>query len=325
MVRNNFNLFRFIGNTPIVKINNMNSKSSSEIYAKLESFNPTGSMKDRVAIKLIEGAEKSGHLRKGMTIVESSSGNMGISLSMVGAIKGYPVLIIMHNDASVERIKIIESYGSKVIITSSVDESILLARKISNKNPKKYFYTNQYEAKSNILAHHATAREIINDVPGVDLFIAGIGTCGTLMGVSQYFKEKKVNVHVLGVQPKLGNLVLGIKNLNDSLIPKIYDSNLVDGLLEVSKKDAFRTARFLARKEGLFIGPSSGAVMFAALEEAKKNRYKQIVVLFPDGGSKYLSTDLFGQSLIILLTSKFLRRIKFFFIKGFKKYFMFIK
>ena len=291
------NILELIGNTPLVQINNICNKSELKIYVKLEKFNIGGSVKDRIAKYMIEQAEKKGVLSKDKIVIEPTSGNTGIGLALVCRIKGYQLVLIMPETITRERRKILNAFGAKIILSQGskgMDGDEDLARKIVARNPKKYFMPNQFANKSNILAHYeTTAEEIWKDTKGkITHFIAGIGTTGTLMGVSKRLKEYNPAIQIIGVQPKIGEKIQGLKNLKTQYIPNIWNENQVDEIKEVNLKDAEETSRLLALKEGIFVGPSSGAIFYVALEKAKKIKKGLIVSISPDGGEKYLSTKL---------------------------------
>ena len=292
------NCLDLIGNTPLVKINRLNPNPNVTIYAKLEGFNPSGSIKDRIALKMVEQAEKSGVLKKGKTIIEPTSGNTGIALAMIGTIKGYDVEIVMSEAVSVERRKIIRAYGAKVTLTPAnlgTDGAIIKARELVKKYPKKYFMPDQFSNEYNKIAHYkTTADEIWKQTRGkINYFVSSLGTSGTIMGVSKYLKEKNPNIKIVSAHPVKGHYIQGLKNMEEALVPAIYDPSKIDETIMVETEAAFETARQIIKKEGIFVGMSSGAAMYAALEIAKKIKKGIIIVIFPDRGEKYLSTSLF--------------------------------
>ena len=288
-----------IGNTPLVRINNLNPNPNVEIYAKTEGANPTGSVKDRISLKMIEQAEGNGELTKGKIIIEPTSGNTGIGLAMIGAIKGYEVHIVMSSAVSVERQKMIRAFGGKVILTEAslgTDGAILHARKILAENPDKYFMPDQFSNKYNNLAHYSnTAEEIIRDTVGrVTHFVSAIGTSGTIMGVGRRLKELNPAIKIVCAQPIRGHYIQGLKNMEEAIVPSIYNPALIDEMIMIETEEAFDVARQIIQKEGIFCGMSSGASMLASQILAKKLESGYIVCIFPDRGEKYLSTDLFG-------------------------------
>jgi len=292
------NILGLIGNTPIVKINKLNPNKNVNIFAKLEGQNPGGSIKDRIALKMIEEAERSGKLTKNKMIIEATSGNTGIALAMIGAVKGYSVEIVMSEAVSVERRKMIAAFGAKITLTDGklgTDGAIKKTRELVAKYPEKYYYPDQFSNDNNILAHYeTTAAEIWEQTDGkIDYFVAAIGTSGTLMGVSKFLKQKNPEIKVVSAEPVKGHYIQGLKNMEEAIVPAIYDREHLDDIIMVETEAAFETARQVVRSEGIFCGMSSGAAMYASLEIAKKIESGNIVTIFPDRGEKYLSTDLF--------------------------------
>lgn len=294
------NIIDLIGNTPLVRINRLNPNPNTIIYAKLEGNNPGGSIKDRIALKMIEQAEEEGVLVKGKTIIEPTSGNTGIALAMIGVVKGYDVEIVMSETVSLERRKMIRGFGGKVTLTDGslgTDGAILKAHDLVKKNPDKYFMPDQFSNHYNKMAHYeTTAREILDQTSGkIDYFVSAIGTSGTIMGVGKYLKEYNPNLKVVCAHPTKGHYIQGLKNMQEAIVPSIYDSSMIDIQVEIDTEDAFEMTRKLARTEGIFAGMSSGAAMIAALETAKKASSGVIVTIFADRGDRYLSTDLFNK------------------------------
>ncbi len=293
------NILETIGNTPLVKINRLNPKKNVKIYAKVEGTNPTGSIKDRIALKMIEQAEEEGKLKLGKTIIEPTSGNTGIGLAMIGAVKGYPVEIVMSSAVSVERRKMIEAFGAKVTLTEAkygTDGAIRKSRDLVSKYPEKYFMPDQFSNEYNKIAHYkTTAEEIWRDTGGdIDFFVSAIGTSGTIMGVGKNLKEKKRDIKIVCAHPHKGHYIQGLKNMKEAIVPAIYDPSEIDETVMVDSEIAFEWARRIVKEEGIFVGMSSGAAMYAAVEIAKKIKSGTIVVIFPDRGEKYLSTRLFN-------------------------------
>ncbi|MEO0185764.1 MAG: cysteine synthase family protein [candidate division WOR-3 bacterium] len=288
-----------IGNTPIIEIVNLNNrKPRVKILAKIEGHNPAGSIKDRAAYYMIKKAEESGELTRDKTIVEPTSGNTGIALAMIGAVKGYKVKLFMPECVSVERQHILQAFGAEVILTPAkegTDGAITRAQYLLNEDPEKYYMPNQFENENNVLAHYeTTGPEIFSQTQGkIDVFVAGMGTTGTLMGVGRYLKEKKQSIKIVGVEPAPGHSIQGLKNMNESMVPKIYQPEILDEKIVIEDGEAFETTRLLATKEGLFAGMSSGAAMAGALHIANKIDSGTIVVILPDRGERYLSTTLF--------------------------------
>lgn len=294
------NIIDLIGNTPLVRINKLNPNPNTIIYAKLEGNNPGGSIKDRIALKMIEQAEAEGCLTKGKTIIEPTSGNTGIALAMIGAVKGYDVEIVMSSAVSVERRKVIKAFGGKITLTDGTlgtDGAILKAHDLVKKYPDKYFMPDQFSNHYNKMAHYeTTAREILDQTSGkVDYFVSAIGTSGTIMGVGKYLKEFNSNLKVVCAHPTRGHYIQGLKNMEEAIVPSIYDSSMIDTEVMIETEDAFEMTKKLARKESIFAGMSSGAAMIAARETAKKAKSGVIVTIFPDRGDRYLSTDLFDE------------------------------
>jgi len=282
----------------MVRINRLNPKPHIPLYAKLEGFNPTGSIKDRIAIKMIEQAEECGALTKGKTIIEPTSGNTGIGLAMIGAVKGYEVEIVMSEAVSVERRKMIEAFGGKTTLTDAsqgTDGAIRKAHELCQTYPDKYFMPNQFSNEYNKLAHYeTTANEIWEDTGGrVTHFVSALGTSGTIMGVGMGLKAKNPNVKIVEAHPVLGHYIQGLKNMEEAIVPEIYDPTQIDYRVMVESEDAFAMARTIVAQEGIFVGMSSGAAMVAALECIKNIEEGFVVVVFPDRGEKYLSTGLF--------------------------------
>ena len=287
-----------IGNTPLVLINNLNINSKVRVFGKLEGNNPGGSIKDRPAYYMIKKAEESGKLTSDKTIIEPTSGNTGIALAMIGATKGYRLKLFMPECVSIERQLILKALGADVVLTPAkegTDGAIRAAHETIKEEPDKYYMPNQFENEYNSLSHYeTTGPEILSQTNGeIDMFIAGMGTTGTLMGVSKYLKEKNPSIKIIGVEPTVGHTIQGLKNMTESIVPAIYEPKLLDEKFVVQDGDAFETARFLALKEGLFVGMSSGAAVFAALQMAKIIKHGTIVTVLPDRGDRYLSTTLF--------------------------------
>jgi cysteine synthase B len=292
------NILETIGNTPLVRINRLNPDPKVDIYAKLEGFNPTGSIKDRIALKMIEQAEAEGTLTKGKTIIEPTSGNTGIGLAMIGAVKGYDVEIVMSEAVSVERRKMIQAFGAKVTLTDptlGTDGAIMKARELVKQYPEKYFMPDQFSNEYNKLAHYKTTAEEIWEQTGgkINYFVSALGTSGTIMGVGRYLKEKNPKIWVVEAHPVKGHYIQGLKNMEEAIVPAIYDPKQIDETIMVETEAAFELARQIVKLEGILVGMSSGAAMYAALEIAKKASSGTIVLIFPDRGEKYLSTGLF--------------------------------
>ena len=288
-----------IGNTPLVELTRLNSKKPDiRIFGKLEGTNPGGSIKDRTAYWMIKNAEQSGELTKGKIILEPTSGNTGIALAMIGAAKGYKVKLCMPECVSTERQHILEALSAEVVLTHAkegTDGSIRKAHELHDAEPEKYYMPNQFSNPNNILAHYeSTAPEILSQTDGdVDVIVAGMGTTGTLMGVYKFFKEKKPEVKVVGVEPPEGHAIQGLKNMTEAIVPEIYNPKMMDEKITVDDGEAFETTRQLAAEEGIFVGMSSGAAVAGALRIAKQMSTGTVVVILPDRGDRYLSTTLF--------------------------------
>ncbi len=292
------NILQTIGNTPLVKINILNPNPKVTISAKIEGNNPTGSIKDRIALKMIDQAEAEGTLVKGKTIIEPTSGNTGIGLAMIGTVKGYDVEIVMSEAVSIERRKMIQSFGAKVTLTApdlGTDGAIVRARELVAAYPEKYFMPDQFSNQYNKIAHYkTTAEEIWKQTNGkIDYFVSSLGTSGTIMGVGRALKENNPRIKIVEAHPVKGHYIQGLKNMEEAIVPSIYDPSQIDETIMVETEAAFEMTRQIVHKEGIFVGMSSGAAMYAALEVAKKIESGRIVVIFPDRGEKYLSTDLF--------------------------------
>ncbi|MHA1263973.1 MAG: PLP-dependent cysteine synthase family protein [Candidatus Helarchaeota archaeon] len=298
-----------IGRTPLIRLNKVNPNKNVTIYAKLEKFNPGGSVKDRIALYMIEQAEREGLLTKDKIVIEPSSGNTGIGLALICAQKGYPLEIVMPETMTMERRRILLAYGAKIILTEGskgMDGAEDHCNLIVARNPKKYFRPNQFANKYNVQAHYeTTGKEIIEDTEGkITMFVAGIGTSGTLMGVSRRLKEFNPEIKIIGVEPFPGSKIQGLKNLEVQYIPKIFDASYLDEKVKVTDEDAFEMARRLTLQEGIFSGISSGAAAHVAIEKAKTLDSGVIVVLLPDGGEKYTTTELYAPKACLACAKK---------------------
>jgi cysteine synthase B len=292
-------LLAFIGNTPLIQIRRMiKHLKRVQIFAKAEWLNPGGSVKDRAALKIIEDGEKSGQLARDKIILDSTSGNTGIAYAMIGVIKGYQVELVVPTNVSEERKKTLKAYGAKLFFTDPLlgsDGAILEAKRIYEANPRRYFKADQYNNPSNWRAHYETTGiEILHQTRGrVTHFIAGVGTSGTLMGIGRRLKEYNPKIKLYGVQPDSGfHGIEGLKHIETAIRPGIYDESILDETFFAKTEDAYEMAIRLARKEGLWIGPSSGAVFWASLKLAESIDRGTIVTVFPDGGDRYFSTAL---------------------------------
>ena len=287
-----------IGNTPLVELTRLNGLRRVRILAKLEGNNPGGSVKDRAACYMIRKAEESGELTNGKTILEPTSGNTGIALAMIGASKGYKVKLTLPECVSTERRHVLEAFGAEVVLTpgrEGTDGAIRKAHELLESDPEKYFMPNQFSNSNNELAHYeTTGPEIYAQANGcVDVFVAGMGTTGTLMGISRYLKEQSTSIKVIGVEPVPGHTIQGLKNMTEAIVPRIYDRSRLDDIIMMGDGPAFEITRKLAIAEGIFTGISSGAAVAGALQVASDMDAGTVVVLLPDRGDRYLSTMLF--------------------------------
>ena len=291
-----------IGKTPLLRINRLTKPKDATIYAKLEWYNIGGSVKDRMGLYLIENAEVEGRLTKDKKILEATSGNTGIALSMIAAAKGYKITIIMPESVTIERRKIIKAYGAELILSpgeKGTGGAIELKQKILKQNPGKYIDIDQFKDPANILAHYeTTGKEILEQTKGqLDMVIVGVGTAGTGVGTSLRVKQHRSNVEIIGVMPKLGVKIQGLRNPREPYPTQLYRKESFDEVIEISEEEiseTFEVARRVAREEGLLMGMSSGAILYVALKKAKElGKDKNIVAVLPDSGERYLSTSLF--------------------------------
>ena len=304
------NSFELIGNTPLLELTHIENKYDlkAKLFAKVEFFNTTGSIKDRIALKMIEDAEKDGLLKEDSVIIEPTSGNTGIGLASVGTSKGYKVIIVMPDTFSLERRRLIKAYGAEVVLsdgTKGMKGAIEKANELANGYPNS-FIPSQFENKSNAKAHYeTTGPEIWNDTDGeVDIFVSAVGTGGTISGTGKYLKEKNKDIKVIAVEPLSSAVLSGeeagkhkIQGIGAGFIPEVLDTNIYDEIVKVSNEAAYERSREIGKLEGLLVGISSGAALEAAIQIAKKeeNIDKNIVIILPDSGDRYLSTDLFEE------------------------------
>lgn len=298
------NLIELVGNTPILRLNNVEKTNNltGEIYAKLEKYNPAGSVKDRAALEIIEDAERRGILKPGATIIEPTSGNTGIGLAFIARLKGYKVILTMPSSMSEERIKVLKAYGAEVVLTDAVlgmQGSLDKADEILKQTPGAII-AGQFTNPANVNAHYkTTGPEIWEDMDGnIDVFIASVGTGGTLTGTAKYLKEKNKDIKIVAVEPAESPLISkgiarqhGIQGIGANFIPEILDRNIIDEVYTVTTDEAYQSSREVAQKEGLLVGISSGSVIAAAKHYAKNN--KKVVIILPDSGERYLSTELY--------------------------------
>jgi cysteine synthase A len=294
-----------IGETPMVKLNNIVDGDSAEIFVKLESFNPGSSVKDRIAFNMIEMAEKQGELKKNSTIIEPTSGNTGIGLAMIGAAKGYNVILVMPDTMSTERRNLLKAYGAELVLTpgeKGMNGAIQKAKELKEKNG--YFMPQQFMNKNNPEIHRkTTAVEILRQTNGdIDAFVAGVGTGGTITGVSEVLKEKNKDIKIIAIEPSESAVMSGespgphrIQGIGAGFIPDVLNMDIIDKILRIDGEQAVKTTKEVARKEGLLVGISSGAAINGAIKIAKQlGKGKKVVVMAPDSGERYLSTDIFS-------------------------------
>ena len=296
----NNNVLDMIGNTPMIKLNNI---GNSNLYVKLEKYNPAGSIKDRAVYYMVENLEKNGLLKKGDVLVEATSGNTGIALSMIGSLKGYKVIIVMPETMSVERRTLMKAYGAELILTDGslgMKGSIEMMNKLLSENTN-YISLKQFDNEYNPLAHYETTGvEIYNQVKDIDIFVCGVGTGGTISGVGKYLKEQNPNIRVVAVEPE-GSPVISknkkgshkIQGIGAGFIPKNYNENVVDEVMTITDEESYEGVRIMAQKEGILVGISSGANIYAALKLCEMYPDKKIVTVAPDGIDKYMSMGIF--------------------------------
>ena len=289
-----------VGNTPLVRLPRLSPSEDVRIWAKLEDRNPTGSIKDRPALKMIEQAEKDGTLRPGCTILEPTSGNTGISLAMASRLKGYRLVCVMPENTSAERRQLLGMWGAEIVSSPAAggsNEAVRVAKELAEEHPD-WVMLYQYGNEANALAHQeGTGPELLADLPGITHFVAGLGTTGPLMGVSRFFREAKPEVRIVAAEPRYGELVYGLRNLDEGFVPELYDAELIDSRFSVGPRDAVRRVRELLEVEGIFAGISTGAILHAALAQAAKavkaGERADIAFVVADAGWKYLSTGAY--------------------------------
>jgi [CysO sulfur-carrier protein]-thiocarboxylate-dependent cysteine synthase len=293
-----------VGRTPLVGLPRMSPSPDVRLWAKLEDRNPTGSLKDRPALQMIETAEREGVLSAGRTILEPTSGNTGISLAMAAAVKGYRLVCVMPENTSVERRQVLTMWGAEVVFSPAAggsNEAVRIAKQMAAENPG-WVMLDQYSNPANTLAHYSTTGpEILEDLPTITHFVAGLGTTGTLMGVGRYLREKVPGIRIVAAEPRYGELVYGLRNLDEGFVPELYDESVLSSRFSVGPREAIRRTRELMAKEGIFAGISTGAIVHAALAEAAKaikaHERADIAFLVCDGGWKYLSTGAYEGTL----------------------------
>jgi [CysO sulfur-carrier protein]-thiocarboxylate-dependent cysteine synthase len=294
------NLLASVGGTPMVGLPRLSPTPEVRLWAKLEDRNPTGSIKDRPALRMIEEAEKDGSLRPGCTILEPTSGNTGISLAMAAQLKGYRIVCVMPENTSEERRQLLRMWGAEIVSSPAAggsNEAVRVAKQIAAEHPD-WVMLYQYGNLANALAHQdGTGPEILADLPSITHFVAGLGTTGTLMGVGRFFRENKPDVRIVAAEPRYGELVYGLRNLDEGFVPELYDAELIDARFSVGPRDAVRRTRELLELEGIFAGISTGAILHAALGQAAKavkaGEPADIAFVVADGGWKYLSTGAY--------------------------------
>ena len=297
-------LVEAVGDTPLVGLPTLSPSDDVRLWAKLEDRNPTGSVKDRAAIWMVRTAEKDGLLRPGSTILEPTSGNTGISLAMVAQLRGYELICVMPENTSVERRQLLEMYGAKIIFSPAAggsNQAVAMAKELAEEHPD-WVMLYQYGNPANALAHYeTTGPEILRDMPTITHFVAGLGTTGTLMGAGRFLREHVPGVQVVAAEPRYGELVYGLRNVDEGFVPELYDPSVLTSRYSVGAKDAVRRTRQLVETEGIFAGISTGAILHAALGVAEKaagaGQQADVVLLVADGGWKYLSTGAYGGTL----------------------------
>jgi [CysO sulfur-carrier protein]-thiocarboxylate-dependent cysteine synthase len=293
-------LLASVGGTPLVGLPRLSPTPDVRLWAKLEDQNPTGSIKDRAALRMVEQAEKDGLLRPGCTILEPTSGNTGISLAMAAKLRGYRIVCVMPENTSTERKQLLAMWGAEIVSSPAAggsNEAVRVAKRLAEEHPD-WVMLYQYGNPANALAHYeGTGPEILADLPSITHFVAGLGTTGTLMGVGRFFREHRPEVRIVAAEPRYGELVYGLRNLDEGFVPELYDATLIDSRFSVGPRDAVRRVRELLEAEGIFAGVSSGAVLHAALGQAAKavraGERADIAFVVADGGWKYLSTGAY--------------------------------
>ncbi|MCH5585877.1 cysteine synthase A [Shimazuella sp. AN120528] len=299
------NILELIGQTPLVKLNHIVGKADADVYLKLEFFNPGGSVKDRIGLSMIEGAEERGELKPGDTIIEPTSGNTGIGLAMVAAAKGYRAILVMPDTMSVERRNLLRAYGAELVLTPGAEGmkgAIAKAEELKEAHPE-YFMPQQFNNEDNVKIHReTTAKELISQVDGqIDAFVAGIGTGGTITGAGEVLKETFPNLHVVAVEPQDSPVLSGgkpgphkIQGIGAGFVPSILNTEIYDEIIKVENEEAFKWARKLGREEGILVGISSGAAVSAALKVARRlGAGKKVIAVIPSNGERYLTTPLY--------------------------------
>jgi len=293
-----------LGRTPLVGLPNLSPSDDVRLWAKLEDRNPTGSIKDRPAFFMVDQAERDGRLTAGCTVLEPTSGNTGISLAMVCRLKGYSLICVMPENTSIERRQLLEMYGARIVLSPAAggsNQAVAMAKEMAAEHPD-WVMLYQYGNPANALAHYeTTGPELLADLPTITHFVAGLGTTGTLMGVGRFLKEKVPGIRVVAAEPRYGELVYGLRNIDEGFIPELYDASVLDTRFSVGPDDALRRTRQLIESEGIFAGISTGAILHAALGQADRavraGERADIAFVVADGGWKYLSTGAYGGTL----------------------------
>jgi cysteine synthase len=293
-----------LGRTPLVGLPRLSPSPEVRLWAKLEQNNPTGSVKDRAAFYMVERAEKDGLLKPGATVLEPTSGNTGISLAMVCRLKGYRLVCVMPENTSIERRQLLQMYGAQIVSSPAAggsNEAVAVAKGLAAENPD-WVMLYQYGNPANALAHYeTTGPELLEDLPTITHFVAGLGTTGTLMGTGRFLKERVPGIRIIAAEPRYGELVYGLRNVDEGFVPELYDPDVLDSRFSVTSYDALRRTRQLVEEEGLFVGISSGAILHAALAQADRavrdGQRADIALLIADGGWKYLSTGAYSGTL----------------------------
>ncbi|CAN2178843.1 CysK Cysteine synthase [Candidatus Nanopelagicaceae bacterium] len=293
-----------VGNTPLIGLPRLSPAPNVRLWAKMEDRNPTGSIKDRTAIAMIEAAERDGLLKPGSTILEPTSGNTGISLAMAAKVRGYKLICVMPENTSPERRQLLEMWGAEIISSPAAggsNEAVRVAKEIAAKNPD-YVFLYQYGNPANTAAHYnGTGPEIFKDLPTITHFVAGLGTTGTLMGAGRYLREKNPDVQIIAAEPRYGELVYGLRNIDEGFVPELYDASVLTRRFSVGAEDSVKRVRQLLEVEGIFAGISTGAILHAAIamgnEAVKDNRDADIAFIVCDAGWKYLSTGIYGSEI----------------------------
>lgn len=293
-----------VGNTPLIGLPRLSPAPNVRLWAKMEDRNPTGSIKDRTAMSMIDAAEKNGHLKPGATILEPTSGNTGISLAMAAKVRGYKLICVMPENTSPERRQLLEMWGATIISSPAAggsNEAVRVAKELAAKNPD-YVFLYQYGNPANTAAHYnGTGPEIFKDLPTITHFVAGLGTTGTLMGAGKYLREVKPDVQIIAAEPRYGELVYGLRNIDEGFVPELYDATVLTRRFSVGAEDSVKRVRELLEVEGIFAGISTGAILHAAIamgkEAVESGRDADIAFIVCDAGWKYLSTGIYGSNI----------------------------